>query len=152
MRLNIVEDALWEETEVTIRCREADREVLAMAASLRAFEKKLTGEREGETYLLDAGEVLYADTADKKTFLYTENGVYETLLRLYELEERLGGSDFFRASKSLVVNFRKIKALRPEFGGRMLLTMQGGERCLVSRQYVPVIKEKLGLSEGSHIK
>lgn len=145
MRLNIVEDQDCAETEVTIRCRETDREVLELAASLRAFEKKLTGTRAGETYILEANQLLYADTTDKKTFLYTENGVYETTLRLYELEERLGGSDFFRASKSMVVNFRQIKALRPEFGGRMLLTMRNGERCVVSRQYVPVIKEKLGL-------
>lgn len=145
MRLNIVEDPACSETEVTIRCREADRQTLEMAASLRAYDKKLTGEREGETYILSAADVLYADTADKKTFLYTVNGVYETPLRLYELEERLGGSDFFRASKSMVVNFRQIKVLRPEFGGRMLLTMGNGERCVVSRQYVPIVKEKLGL-------
>lgn len=145
MHLNIMEDTSCTETEITIRCREADREVLAMAATLRAFEKKLTGEQGGETYLLDAADVLYADTVDKKTFLYTSSGVYATPLRLYELEERLGSGDFFRASKSMVVNFRQIKALRPEFGGRILLTMCNGERCLVSRQYVPIVKEKLGI-------
>ncbi len=145
MRLNIVEDQACTETEVTIRCRMTDRQVMEMAAALRVFDRKITGEREGETYLLNAGDILYADTVDKKTFLYTIGGVYETPLRLYELEERLAGSDFFRASKSMVINFGQIKALRPEFGGRMVLTMQGGERCVVSRQYVPVVKEKLGI-------
>lgn len=149
MRLSVVEDAACGETEVTIRCRQADREVLEMAASLRVFDKKLIGTQAGESYILEASQVLYADTTDKKTFLYTENGVYETSLRLYELEERLGGSDFFRASKAMVVNFRQIKALRPEFGGRFLLTMRNGEQCVVSRQYVPIVKEKLGLSERS---
>lgn len=145
MKLNILEDSSCAETEITIRCREADKDVLALAASLRAYDRKITGEREGQTFLLEASDILYADTADKHTFLYSSSGVYETSLRLYELEDRLAGSDFFRASKSMVVNFNQIKALRPEFGGRMILTMRNGERCVVSRQYVPVIKEKLGL-------
>ena len=36
-------------------------------------------------------DILYIDTADKKTFLYTEKAVYESALRLYELEDALGG-------------------------------------------------------------
>lgn len=39
-------------------------------------------EREDRTFLLDAGDILYIDTADKKTFLYTAREVYETPLRL----------------------------------------------------------------------
>ena len=82
---------------------------------------------------------------DKKTFFYTNKEVYETPLKLYELEEKLIGSDFCRASKSTIINFRQIKSLRPEFGGKMLVTMNNDERLYVSRQYVHTIKEKLGL-------
>ena len=145
MRVSIQEDPDCPETEITVRCRQADSRVLGILASLRAFDQKLTGVREGQTHLLEAGDILYADSADKKTFLYTREGVFETPLRLYELEDRLSGSDFFRASKSLVVNFQQIASLRPEFGGRLLLTMRNGERCLVSRQYVSGVKDKLGL-------
>ncbi len=116
-----------------------------MLALLRAFDQKITGVREGQTFILEARDILYADSVDKKTFLYTADGVFETPLRLYELEERLGPSDFFRASKAVVVNFGQIRSLRPEFGGRMLATLTNGEIVYVSRQYVPFIKEKLGL-------
>ena len=145
MKINLQEDAGCGETEVTIRCRTADADILSLLATLRAFDRKITGERDGQTFLLDAADILYADSADKHTFLYTAAGVFETPLRLYELEGILAGSDFFRASKSLVVNFRQIRSLRPEFGARMLLTMKNGEKCLVSRQYVPELKAKLGL-------
>lgn len=145
MKISLCEDALCGEIEVSIRCQTADHEIQKLLATLRAFDQKITGEREGQTFLLDAADILYADSADKRTFLYTGSGVYETPLRLYELEERLSGADFFRASKSLVVNFKQICSLRPEFGGRFLLTMKNGEKCLVSRQYVPIVKAKLGL-------
>ncbi len=145
MKLSIEEREDLPETEVIIRCCRTDPQILKMIATLRAFDQKLTGLRDGRTFLLDAKDVLYIDTADKKTFLYTAKEVYETPLRLYELEERLAAQDFFRASKSSVVNFNAIRSLRPDFGGRMELTMENGERLNVSRQYVPVIREKLGL-------
>ena len=105
MKIVIEEDPTLRETQVLIRCRARDPQVLGMVAALGSFGQRLTGEREGQTYLLEAGEVLYAESVDKRTFLYTKAGVYETPLRLYELEERLAPRDFVRASKSAVVNF-----------------------------------------------
>lgn len=145
MRVSIEEGERFEETEVIIRCRKTDPQVTKIFSLLQTFDQKLTGVRDGQTYLLEAERVLYVDTADKKTFFYTAEGVYETPLRLYELEERLAPCDFFRASKSSIINFNGIRSLRPDFGGRMLLTMVNGEQLMVSRQYVPYIKNKLGL-------
>ncbi|GKI16548.1 LytR family transcriptional regulator [Oscillospiraceae bacterium] len=145
MRIEIIEDPSLAEVTVTLRCPALDSPTARLIASLRAFEQKLTGVREGRTFLLDAADILYADTADKKVFLYTTGAVYETPLRLYELEERLCGGSFLRAGKSALVNFDQIQSLRPEFGGRLELTLKNGERLLVNRQYVPGFKQKLGL-------
>lgn len=146
MKIEIQEDSALTETEVVIRCRHTDAQVLKMLASLRAYDQKITGTRDGQTYPLETEDILYIDTVDKKTFFYTRSEVYETQLRLYELEDRLAACDFFRASKSAVVNFNEIQSLRPDFGGRMQLTMTNGEVLFASRQYVPVIKQKLGLN------
>lgn len=145
MKIQIQEEAQIPETEVIIRCREANQQILKMIAMMRVYDRKLTGSKRGETYILDVAKILYIDTVDKKTFFYTKDEVYETSMRLYELEERLGECDFFRASKSTIVNFNQIRSLRPDFGGRMLVQMNNGEKLVVSRQYVPVIKEKLGI-------
>ena len=106
VKIRISEEPGCEETEVLVRCREMDEEVLRLLARLRVLDAKLTGERNGATCLLDAGQVLYADTADKRTFLYTAEGVYETALRLYELEEQLAARDFIRAGKSVQMCIR----------------------------------------------
>ena len=109
------------------------------------YDEKLTGQRGGETHILNAADVLYADTADRRTFFYTAEGVYETELRLYELEQRLAGAGFLRACKSLLLNFDHIRALRPDFGGRLLATLSNGEKAVISRQFVPAFRKKLGL-------
>lgn len=145
MRISIEEGEQFAETEIVICCRKTDPRISRLFSLLQTFDQKLTGLKDGQTYLLEAEQVLYIDTADKRTFLYTAEGVYETPLRLYELEERLAASDFFRASKSSIVNFNEIRSLRPDFGGRMFATMVNGEQLIISRQYVPYIKQKLGL-------
>ena len=145
MKIQINENQELQETEVIINCRETTPQILKVIALLRASDKKITGMREGRTYILEASKILYIDTVDKKTFFYTSKEVYETPLRMYELEEQLISSDFFRASKSTIINFNQIQSLRPDFGGRMLVQMNNGENLNVSRQYVSTIKEKLGL-------
>ena len=145
MKISVNERPDIAETEVTVNCRTADGEVLRLIASLRAYDRKLTGLRDNQTFLLRPGDVFYIDTVDKRTFLYLERAVYETPLRLYELEERLQGEDFFRAGKSSIVNLGRVASLQPELGGRMILTMENGEKLYVSRQYAAAIKARLGI-------
>lgn len=145
MKIHINENDTNTETVITINCKRTDESILKMLAMLRIFDQKITAQKEGETFLLDASEILYIESVDKKTFSYTNHDVYETPFRIYELEERLKDCDFIRISKSAVVNFNQIRSLRQEMGGRMRLTMNNGELIIASRQYVPVIKAKLGL-------
>lgn len=144
MKVQLTEDECASEIEVTVRCPRMNEEVRRLLALLRSCDWRLTGERDGQTHLLDPEQILYADTADRHSFLYTAEGVYETPLRLYELEERLGG-EFFRASKSSLINFDHIRSLRPDLGGRLRVTLSNGEVLLVSRQYAAYIKDKLSL-------
>ena len=144
MKVTVEERPGLEQTEVSIRCPRLDAQITRLIELLRLSDARLTGEKDGETCILDEAEVLYIDTVDRGTFLYTVDGVYQTRLRLYELEEQLACRDFLRVSKSVIVNFAQIRSLRPDFGGRMRLTMSNGEVVVANRQYVPVIKEKLG--------
>ena len=143
MKIILNQDPSFPETEVTINCPQADEDILRLVAMLRIHQKKLVGTLEGEQHLLDVRDILYIDTVDKRTFLYTGKAVYESALRLYELEERLRNLDFFRIGRSTIVNFYRIRSIRPELGGRLLVTVDNGERLYVSRQYAAGIKEKL---------
>ena len=145
LKITINEDAANKETEIIINCKEGDTEVYKMIAILRSFDKKLTGTKDGRTFIIDAADVMYCDSVDKKTFIYTMDEAYETVLRLYELEERLSHGDFFRASKQNIINISKIASMRPELSGKIEVTLLSGERLYVSRQYVPVLKSKLGI-------
>lgn len=147
MKLFVEQGQDVEEVEVVIRCRSLDREVSALLERLRSADHRMTGVKDGATQVIGVEDILYIDTADRATFLYTADGVYETPLRLYELEERLSGRDFLRVSKSAIINFDHVRSLRPDLGGRMRLTLSNGEVVMANRQYVGAIKAKLGLGK-----
>ena len=107
--------------------------------------RKIIGISKGETYCIEQESILYFETVDRKTFCYTADGVYEITLKLYEIEEKYENTDYIRISKSSIVNLNKIKSIRPDFGGKILATMENNEKIYISRQYVPVLKRKLGI-------
>ena len=144
MKIIVNIDSSFSETEIIINCAAMSDELEKVIAGLRALDSKLTGTKNGETHILDAAKILYIDTVDKKTFMYTKTDVYETNLRLYELEEMLSARDFFRAGKSSIINFAKIKSLKSDIDGRIIVVMENNEKMIVSKQYAAFIKNKLG--------
>lgn len=143
MKITIDEQPGASGIEVTIVCGKTDREVLDIVARLRMFDRKVTGSTDSGIHVVNAESILYVESVDKRTFFYTESAVYETPLRLYEMEERLEGCDFLRVAKGCVVNFRRIASLRPDLNGRIVATMDNGEQVVISRQYAPDVRRKL---------
>lgn len=134
-----------EEEAVIIRCREVDESILRFVNGLKLKKEKLAV-RQGEKILqIEPGDVYYFEAVDNRVFLYSEKNVYETRMKLYELERRFVGTDFFRVSKSVILNLARVKNFSPGFNGRFEALMQNGERVGISRQYVPLLKNKLGL-------
>jgi len=146
MKVRVQENPEQQESEAVIFCRNAnDPEIQRVLSLLSQSGRQLTGKKDGVSIPVNAEDILYFDSVDKQTFIYTETDVLETSLRLYMLEERLAKGSFFRASKNTVINLNKIASLRPVFGGRAEATMINGEHLMISRQYFPSLKAKLEL-------
>ena len=98
-----------------------------------------------KTQFINKQDVLYIESVDKKCFVYTANEVYESNLKLYQLEEMLEVIGFFRNAKSQIINIAKIKSICPDFGGKIEAEMENGEKVVISRQYAKEFKERIGL-------
>lgn len=144
MKITILDCADGEE-EVIVRCRQLDESLLKLLYTLKAGKDKITVSKEEKIYQLPLSQVYYFEAVDGHVFAYVEKNVYDTKFRLYELEERLRQTDFFRASKSTIINLSKVRNIGPDFNGRFEVSMKNGEQLIVSRQYVPELKKKLGL-------
>lgn len=145
VKISMQIDGTYPENEILIRGPKHTPELEQILAALYLLERKITVTNDGETMLIDAAEIVYAESVDRKTFVYTQSDCRETKLRLYELEELLQSCGFLRVSKSCLVQMKMIRSLRTELDRRLRLTLETGDQIIVSRQYADALKQKLGV-------
>ena len=103
MDIKIFED-IKNTFQVIIQCKKIDKEVLRLKKHIELFDKKLYAKKNNELFLINSSDILYFDSVDNRTFLYTNDDVMEIKQKLYELEILLSDKDFVRISKSQIVN------------------------------------------------
>ncbi len=131
--------------EIVINCHEISDEVLELVGRLKRTGSRLPGELDGETYMINTGDIYYIESVDNKTFICCQKNVYESRKKLYELEELTLGTKLFRCSKSMILNIGKIRSVSASLNGRFEARLQNDEVVIISRQYVPELKKKLGM-------
>ncbi len=145
MKVTILEKQPGEEDEIIVKCDQLDEKLTRLINQFKTGKGKMNFYKDSKIVLVEPSEVLYFESVDDKVFAYTKDSVYETKAKLYQLEEELPVSDFFRANKAVIVNLDKIDSLAPAFGGRFEATLENGYKVVVSRNYLNELKERLGL-------
>jgi len=143
MKIIVNADDRYTETEITVNCSRVSDDIEKLLAVIRMMDMKLTGRKNGRQYILDTADIIYIESTDKRTFLYTASDVYESPFKLYELEAKLVDRDFLRASKNCLFNINHIQSIEPDIDRRLILTMEKGIKLIVSRQYSADVKHKL---------
>lgn len=145
MKILIDVDHEKQDTEIKISCKSLTPEIEKILATLRMLDQQLMVEKEQETHILDVAKIMYIEAVDRKTFVYTKDDCFESKLKLYEMEQQLEASGFFRASKACLVQLRRIKSLKADMDRKLKLTLENGEQLIVSRQYADDLKRRLGV-------
>ena len=145
MNIEIHVDDQAEELSVSITCRRLTPDVEKILAALRMMNHQLTAKKDDEIYFLDIAQIVYIESVDRKCFLYTLDEIYESDLRLYELEQQLEEYGFFRVSKSFLIHLQSIRTLKADINRRIRIAMSGGEGIIASRQYAEKLKKRLGV-------
>lgn len=145
MKIEIHVDETVSDLEISVTCRQLTPEVEKLLAALRIMNHQLTAKKDDEIYLLDAASVIYIESVDRKCFICTSDQVYESELRLYELEQQLEEYGFFRVSKSFLIRLQSIQSLKADINRRIRVTMSNGEQIIASRQYADELKKRLGV-------
>lgn len=145
----IIEDLKdGEEEEIIIRSNNIDDSILQMIYGIKMHTKKIVGLYNGRITMIEPKDIFYFESVDNRTFIYCEKQIFESKMKLYEIENQYENTDFFRASKSIILNLSKIKNLSPAFNGRFEALLKNNEKVIISRQFVPILKKKLGLYGG----
>ena len=84
---------------------------------------------------LSIGEVTFIEAFGKDIEIHTDEGVFLSQDRMYQLEELLDPQAFLRVSRSVIVAKRHIKKIRPSLSMKFILTLTDGTLVDVTRSY-----------------
>lgn len=146
MKIIKEEIPLSEEEEILLRLHRMTPEIEELLGVIGDKEYKILANKDSRYEWLKKDDIYYFDSTDDRVYLYAEKEVYSVKKKLYELEEELPSS-FLRCSKAQIVNLDKIVRFAPAFSGRFQAWLDNGEKIVISRQYVPALKEKLGFTK-----
>lgn len=133
------------EEEIVVKCHEISDEVLSVVENLKSGESMILGAQDNEIFRIPVKDIYYVESVDNKTYIYLQKNIYDTKLKLYEIEEKCRGTKLFRCSKSMIVNIAKIRSVTPSINGRFEAKMHNGEVVIISRQYVSAFKKRIGM-------
>jgi DNA-binding LytR/AlgR family response regulator len=144
IRIDIDENA--DEPIVTIRCRAIDDEVVRLQKAMTDVQPegaRIRLTKDGREYYLPPKDILFFESAGGRTYAHTEREVFESKLRLYELEELLPHS-FIRISKSAIAGTDKIYSIDKNPVGPSTIQFRNSHKKLsVSRQFFRILHDKL---------
>ncbi len=128
---------------VEIRYHWITDEIQEIISFVKSRQGQLSALQDGKRFEVPVVDLFYAESVDDRLFLYTAADSYEIRMKLYELEDLLKNRCFFRVSKSMIVNLMKITSVRPALNGRFSAVLKNGEEIIISRKYVPALKQTL---------
>ena len=137
------------EEEVIIHYIEMTPEIERMIRLLHGEQRKLIGWDEKTSVILEPQDILYIESVDGRTFAYMEKQVLKLEDTLNQLEQILNDINFFRCSKSMIINIDKVRTLRSMPSNRIDATMQNGEHIVISRTYASDFRKRLKGGRGS---
>ena len=144
MKIIIQNPEEHEEDSIVINVKNMNDKIMRVLEILKSPDD-LTVQLDNQTFKLPIPEIFYVESVDFKTFVCAETVVYQSKLKLYEIEEVLSESDFLRVSRQVILNVSKIRSVASAGGGRIEVMLANGEKLIVSRQYAPDLKERFGL-------
>ena len=123
------------EDEVIVNYLVMTSDIERIVNFIKGEQTKLAGWKDKEQKVIDTRAILYMEAVDGNTFAYTESEVMKLDYTLAQLEQRLSDINFFRCSKSMIINIDKVDSLRSMPSNRIDARMINGEHIIISRTY-----------------
>lgn len=143
MKLRLHQRQELEETEIDIAYSRMTNRLSKMVGYIRQYTYMVEAFWNGKSFLIPLDEILYFDTTDRKTFLYTNKQVYECRKALIEVENELSNTTVVRISKETLLNTTALVNVRPYPNHRLMAELSNGENLIISRKYISILQNRL---------
>lgn len=100
---------------------------------------------EDRIYLIDPEEIYGISVEGRVLTIMTKDHQYEMTGTLNSLKSKLPNQLFLQTHRSYMINLTKIKEIQPWFNNTLQVTLLNQVKVPISRSYIKVFKEKIGL-------
>lgn len=150
MKIEIKQDIQFMEDKVLIQCNQITPKINELAKIIKQFDEQLEVQLNEHTLKIELDSILYAESVDGKTFLYSKEKIYLYKYSLTHLENQLKSMYFVRISKNTLLNMNTLKSVKPHVNHRLKAYLNNGETLLISRNYIQDVKKYFERKE-SHL-
>ncbi len=148
-KIKLIEDK-QSNLEVQIRYPAMNAYVKQLIFKIKSLDIKIIGSDGEKNILLNVDDVFYIECIERKTFIYTQEGVYRSSKKLYQLFDDLKEFGFVQISKSCILNMNELDYVKILFNSRLEATLTNGEKVIITRKYIPVVKDWLDKGGDFH--
>lgn len=147
MKVSVNIDESYEETKVTIDCKEMDQSIQEILDFLKGRKLDFLVGKDGEMqHILKPEQIYYFHTESEGVLAVTKEGSFKLKEKLYELEHLLPANKFIRISKSSIANLHELSRFEASFNGTLCVYFKSGAKEYVTRTYVNSIKDALKMN------
>lgn len=143
MKLQLYKKDGLSEPQIDIRYSKLSKQLNRIIHYIKQQEHVIEGIIENNIYQIPLNDVLYFETVDRKTFIYTRTQIYECKKNLLTLEHELAETNIVRITKSVLLNVSSLTYVKPYPNHRLLVELSNGEFLIVSRKYIPILQDKI---------
>src|SRR5215469_1860275 len=118
-----------------------------LPAKPRAAER-LVVRSQGQVLFLSVADIDWIEAAGYYACVHVGSDTHILRRSLSELEQDLGGEQFIRIHRSLVVNLERIRGLELQTGGEYEVVLKSKARLRLSRRYRKRLQARMGAMSG----
>lgn len=136
IRINIVSKS---------RTIQVERLIDYLAKFTKSKETNIPIKTDDQFLIIKPGDLLMVEVNQRELTFYTINRVITTTGKLKDIQDRLNDPKFIQVSRYAIINMDYLQSVENGFSGTMIAKLTHNVKTSISRKYVPVIKEYLGL-------
>ena len=121
--------------------------VVNLLKLVKSADTKISCRTNDEAIFVNASEIYYIESVDRKTIINCENNIFYTNEPLYKFLEKLENIGFFQINKYCIVNLNKLDTIKQLPNSHLEAILKNGKQLYVTRKYLNDLKNIL---RGKH--
>jgi len=129
--------------EITIKYPEKNKNLERLVSLIKSLDIKIPCYSDTGVVLVNASDIFYAESIDKKTIVCCEKENYPVKDRLYQLYEKVMPAGFVQINKYCILNINKLEKVTTLENSHLEAVLSNGKSLYITRKYLADIKRML---------